>query len=174
MPIVWQALRLVNSIYHLIHSPINNPHDVGDIASFLTDKDLGSELWCELFKVTQLVSDRVGTETETCWHQYKYWSTMLPCRGLWDWEDGISKRTGPRIKARIPYLGSISQGRCLLFSLLFYLHAKTRHLALSPFGEIPSILYTTTLSLFIPKLHYGHAHPLPQNHSRHVQLLDPV
>lgn len=41
---MWQALSLVNSIYDLIHSPINNPHDVGDIASFLTDKDPGSEL----------------------------------------------------------------------------------------------------------------------------------
>lgn len=102
VPIVWQALRLVNSIYDLIHSPINNPHDVGDIASFLTDKDLGSELWCELFKVTQLVSDRVGTETETYWHQCEYWSTMLPCHGLWDWETASAKEQDQESRPEYP------------------------------------------------------------------------
>lgn len=76
--------------------------------------------------------------------------------------DGIPKRTGPRTKARMSCLGSISQGHLLLFSLLCHLHANTRHLALFTFEETPSIPWTT-LSLFIPKPHYGQAHHLLQN-----------
>lgn len=41
---MYQALREVNSIYDLIHSSINKPHDVRGIASFLTVKELGSEM----------------------------------------------------------------------------------------------------------------------------------
>lgn len=44
-----------------VHS-VNEPHDVGGIESCLTDKELGSEAWSELVKVSQLVSDKVGIE----------------------------------------------------------------------------------------------------------------
>lgn len=76
--------------------------------------------------------------------------------------DGIS-RTGPRTRARKPCPGSISQGHLFLFSLLCHLPAKTRDLALSSYSAIPSNP-CTTLSLLIPKSHFGQARPLFQNH----------
>lgn len=41
VPIVCQALSEVSSIYDLIDSSINKPHDVGGIVSFLIDKEVG-------------------------------------------------------------------------------------------------------------------------------------
>lgn len=174
VPIVCQALREVNSIYDLIYSPINKPHDGGGIVSFLIDKELSSELWSDLFKVTQLVSDRVGIETEACWHQHKCWSTMLSCPGLWDWEMASAKEQDQEPRPEYTTWVPLPRGTYFYFpSYFIFMPRPGTWLSLLLVKSPLSHILLSASSSQSPT-HYGQAHPLLQNHPRHVQLLDPI